>query len=106
MMVEGYVGTIEAETRGTDRIWFSLTEVADKGEWIKIGANRAWFWLSLASTERPLSLVFIPILMEAMRSGQMVEVSHQGASPDFEKHEPGDAFGVDGVRSLRVGMVF
>ena len=106
MFVEGYVGTIEAETRGTDRIWFSLTTVADKAEWIKIGANRAWFWLSLASAERPLSLVFIPILMESMRSGQMVSVSHQGASPDFNKNEDGDAFGVDGVRSLRVGIHF
>jgi hypothetical protein len=106
MFVEGYVGTLEAETRGTDRIWFGLTAVADKAEWIKIGAPRAWFWLSLESAERPQSLVFIPILMEAMRSGQQVSVSHQGASPDFHKSVPGDAFGVDGVRALRVGMVF
>jgi hypothetical protein len=44
--------------------------------------------------------------MEAMRSGQQVSVSHQGASQDFFKSVPGDAFGVDGVRALRVGMIF
>jgi len=106
MFVEGYVGTIEAETRGTDRMWFGLTAVADKAEWIKIGAPRAWFWLSLEPAERPLSLVYIPILLESMRSGQQVSVSHQGASKDFFRSVAGDAFGVDGVRALRVGMIF
>ena len=106
MFVEGYVGTLEAETRGTSRMWFGLTAAADQDNWIKIGAPRAWFWLSLESAERPMSLVFMPILMESMRSGQQVEVSHQGASTSFHKWDPGDAFGVDGVRALRVPMRF
>lgn len=106
VFVEGYVGTLEAETRGTPRMWFGLTAAADDDDWIKIGAPRAWFWLSLEPAERPMSLVFMPILLESMRSGEQVEVSHQGPSASFHKSVPGDAFGADGVRALRVPMRF
>lgn len=44
METVGYVGTVEVETSGTDRLWFGLTE--SKGhtaDWIKIGPVRAWF---------------------------------------------------------------
>lgn len=101
----GYVGTVEVETVGTARLWFGLTESKDKADWIKIGPVRAWFTMNLEAADRPFFLAKLPLLMEAMRSGLQVEVSHGGAA-SFHKSEPNDSFEVDGVRVLRSPMVF
>ena len=72
-MTIGYVGRVEAETVGTARLWFSLTESEDEGDWIKTGSVRAWFTMDLETADRPFFLTMLPLLMEAMRSGLQVE---------------------------------
>jgi hypothetical protein len=44
-------------------------------------------------------------LLEALRNGLQVEVSHAGAA-SFQKFENNDSFEVDGVRVLRTGLLF
>ena len=104
MTTIGYVGTVEVETRSVSRLWFSLTTAKDGADWIKIGAPRAWFTTNLEAADRPSFLAQLPLLMEALRSGLQVEVSHTDAS--FDKNEPNDAFEVDGIRILRTPMRF
>ena len=104
MTTIGYVGTVEVETRSVSRLWFSLTTAKDGADWIKIGAPRAWFTTNLEAADRPSFLAQLPLLMEAMRSGLQVEVSH--TDPSFDKNEPNDAFEVDGIRILRAPMRF
>ncbi|MBS1692895.1 MAG: hypothetical protein JST91_11800 [Actinobacteria bacterium] len=101
----GYVGTLEAESRGAARLWFGLTDDPGGSGWIKIGANRAWFTMSMASEDRPTHLAQLTLLLEAMRAGLHVAVSHGGAA-SFNKRAPGDSFEVDGVRVLRTGLHF
>ena len=101
----GFVGTIESETRRVSRIWFSLTENATGSKWVKIGRNRAWFTMSMETVDRPSEMAKLTILLEAMRSGLRVNVSHGGAA-SFRKRNPGDSFEVDGVRVLREGLRF
>ena len=105
MHTVGYVGTVEVETRGVSRIWFSLTEDPEKASWLKLGRVRAWFTMNLEAEDRPSYLAELTLLMEAMRSDLQVQVSHDGAA-DFQKREPGDSFEVDGVRILRAGISF
>jgi hypothetical protein len=105
MHTVGYVGTVEVETRGVSRIWFSLTEDPKGASWIKLGQVRAWFTTNLEAEDRPSFLAQLPLLMEAMRSGLQVQVSHGGAA-GFQKREPGDSFEVDGIRILRAGISF
>jgi hypothetical protein len=105
MNTVGFVGTIEVETRNVSRLWFSLTEDADKATWIKIGAVRAWFTMNLEAGDRPFYLAQLTILMEAMRARLQVNVSH-GGTADFQKQAPNDSFEVDGVRVLRSPMRF
>ena len=105
MFVEGYVGTIETETRGTDRIWFGLTTVADKAEWIR--SARPGVVLAEPGVGRTSTVSRLhpdPDGGDALGPAGVGEPP--GRIPDFHKSVPGDAFGVDGVRSLRVGMVF
>jgi hypothetical protein len=102
----GYVGTLEVETRGTARLWFSLTEEPDGAAWVKIGAVRAWFTMNLEAADRPFYMAQLPLLMEAMRSDLQVEVSHGGAELGFEKWDPKDSFAVNGVRVLRAPLRF
>ena len=101
----GYVGTIEVETDATPRLWFSLTASADDGDWVKIGAVRAWFTMDLSSSERPYYLAMLPLLMEAMRAGDQVKATHGGVAP-FEKQVPNDSFEATGVRILRAPISF
>jgi len=93
------------ETRNVSRLWFSLTEDREKADWIKIGAVRAWFTMNLEAGDRPFYLAQMTLLMEAMRTGLQVNVSHGGAA-DFEKQAPNDSFEVDGVRALRSPLRF
>ena len=105
MNTVGFVGTIEVETRNVSRLWFSLTEDADKATWIRIGAVRAWFTMSLEASDRPFYLAQLTLLMEAMRAKLQVNVSHGGAA-GFQKQAPSDSFEVNGVRVLRSPMRF
>ena len=101
----GYVGTFEVETRNVSRMWFSLTADPQGADWVKIGANRAWFTMNLQSPDRPFHMAQVPVLLEAMRSGLQIQVSHDGAA-DFFKRVSGDSFEVDGLRVLRLGLHF
>ncbi len=105
MHTVGFVGTIEVETRNVSRLWFSLTEDVDKADWIKIGPVRAWFTMNLEAGDRPFYLAQMTILIEAMRAGLHVNVSHGGAA-NFEKQASSDSFEVDGVSVLRSPMRF
>jgi hypothetical protein len=101
----GYVGTLEVETSNTSRLWLSLTQDADEGNWIKIGPVRAWFTMNLESSDRPYHYAQLALLLEAMRSGLQVKVVHGGAA-DFHHFADNDSFEVDGVRILRAPLRF
>ncbi len=102
----GYVGTVEVETRNVSRIWFSLTESPGSADWVRIGQHRAWFTMNLETDDRPYEIAKLTLLMESVRSSLAIRVSHGGAISDFHKRNPNDSFEVDGVRILRQGMVF
>ena len=85
-------------------MWFGLTQSKDTGDWIKIGPVRAWFFLNLEASDRPFYMAELPLIMEAMRAGLHVEVSHGGAITTFHKWDPNDSFAVDGVRLVRSPM--
>lgn len=101
----GYVGTLEVETRNVARIWFALTSAAGNSNWVKIGAHTAWFTMSLETSDRPSEMSKLSLLLEAMRSGLHVRVSHGGAA-SFKKYHPHDSFEVDGVEVLCAGLHF
>ena len=61
--------------------------------------------MNLESTDRPFHFAELTLIIEAMRAGLEVKVSHAGAA-DFEHSEPNDSFEVDGVRVLRAPMGF
>jgi len=105
MGTEGYVGTIQVETRDTSRIWFSLTADPSSSSWIQIGAVRAWFTMNLEDPDRPSYLAQLTLLMEAMRNGLQVQVQHEGPAP-FQFRDPGDSFETTGLRILRAGLHF
>ncbi|MBI3217092.1 MAG: hypothetical protein HYZ38_25025 [Mycobacterium sp.] len=101
----GYVGTIESETRDVARLWFSLRSKSKGGGWVKIGQNRAWFTMNMESSDRPSHMAQLTLLLEALRSGLQVSVSHGGAAP-FSKKAENDSFEVDGIRILRADLKF
>ena len=84
----GFVGTVEVETTSTARVWFGLTQSKDAGDWIKIGPVRAWFTLDLEASDRPFYLAELALLMEAMRGGDHVAVSHGGAITELPQVGP------------------
>ena len=101
----GYVGTLEVETRKVSRIWFALTANATGSNWVRIGQHRAWFTMSMETKDRPSEMSKLSLLIEAMRSGLHVRVSHGGAA-SFKKYHDHDSFEVDGVEVLRTGLHF
>jgi hypothetical protein len=101
----GYVGTVEVETDATPRLWLSLTASPSGGDWVKIGSVRAWFTMDLSSSQRPYYLAMLPLLLEAMRSGDQVQVKHGGVA-GFHKQDPNDSFEATGVRILRAPIKF
>jgi hypothetical protein len=103
---DGFVGTLEVETRGVSRIWFALTASSGGSDWVKIGAKRAWFTMNLESADRPSHMAELSLLLEAMRSRLAVRVRHDGAATSFQKEQPGDSFEATGVRVLRSGLSF
>lgn len=102
----GYVGTIEVETRGTSRIWFSLTERPNSDDWVNIGRHRAWFTMNLETADRPIHMAQLPLLLESLREGVSVKVYHGGAGTDFYYDHRGDSFPVERIRILRKPMNF
>jgi hypothetical protein len=102
---QGYVGTIEVETRGVARIWFGLTESKNEDNWIKIAGKRAWFTMNLEATDRPIHMAELSLLKDAMHDGLQLQVAHEGAA-SFHKREAGDSYEATGVRILRVPMKF
>ena len=101
----GYVGTIEVETRGTARIWFGLTEDKNDDNWVKIGGKRAWFTLNLEASDRPMYMAELSLIKDAMRDDLHIQVAHEGAA-SFHKRIPGDSYEATGVRILRDPMHF
>ena len=101
----GFVGTIEVETRNVSRIWFALTESKDSANWIKIAGKTAWFTLNLEAAERPTFMAELSLVKDAMRDGLHMRVSHEGTA-SRNHSEPLDAFEVNGVRVLRGPMKF
>ncbi|MED5811319.1 hypothetical protein VST63_03015 [Mycolicibacterium sp. 050232] len=99
----GYVGTIESETRETARLWFSLRSESVGGEWVKIGANRAWFTMDMETDQRPSHMAQLTLLLEAMRSGLQIRVSHGGLL-NFGISR--DSYEVNGIRILRSDLTF
>ena len=99
----GFVGTVEVETIGTARVWFGLTQSEDTADWIKIGPVRAWFTMNLEGSDRTYYLAQLPLLLESLRSGPQVKITHGGAAT-FHHWDPGDSFVVDSVRVVRAGM--
>ena len=102
---QGYVGTIEVETRGTARIWFGLTAGKSDDNWIKIAGKRAWFTMNLEAADRPMCLAGLSLVKDAMRDGLQLQVAHEGAA-SFHKREAGDSYEATGVRILRAPMKF
>ena len=102
---KGYVGTIEVETRGTARIWFSLTGKVNDDNWVKIAGKRAWFTLNLEEPDRPLYMAELSLIKDAMRDGLQIQVSHKGVA-HYHKWSTGDTYSVTGVRILRAPMHF
>ena len=102
---QGFVGTIEVETRNVSRIWFALTESKDSANWIKIAGKTAWFTLNLEAAERPTFMAELSLIKDAMRDGLHVRVSHEGTASRTHT-DSGDAFEVDGVRIFRAPMTF
>ena len=101
----GYIGTIEVETRGTARIWFSLTGKVNDDDWVKIGGKRAWFTLNLEASDRPMYMAELSLIKDAMRDGLQIQVTHEGAA-SFHKGTAGNSYEVTGVRILRAPMHF
>jgi hypothetical protein len=102
----GFVGTVQVETPGTDRVWFSLVKDDTGADWVKVGRHRAWFTMSLQSSERPAHMAQLTLLLEAMRSSLEVKVVHGGAVDISSGHDPSETFEVSSVRVLRHGLHF
>lgn len=66
----GYVGSIEVETRGHDRIWFSLTERDTGSQWVEKNGRRAGYGILNTSACRMAATTTIttgPTKAEATR---------------------------------------
>lgn len=98
---DGYVGEIVVETRGHDRIWFSLTERDTGGEPVKINGKKASFQMSVNPTDaRPVEMAKLLLLQEAMRERQQVRVRHNVK----KEVNMGNTWEALEVHSLRVGI--
>jgi hypothetical protein len=102
---DGFVGTLEVETRGVSRAWFALTALPAEGDWVKIGRSRAWFTIDLETARRQVELAKLTLVGEAMRSELPVRVAHGGVARFWKEHRD-DSFEVNGVRILRADLRF
>ncbi|HEU4687801.1 MAG TPA: hypothetical protein VFS23_05545 [Vicinamibacterales bacterium] len=102
----GYVGTIEAETRSVSRLWFGLISEPSGANWLKEANKRVWLSMNMESADRPSHMAQLTLLLEAMRSGLQVRVSHDGVAPNLSRDVDGDSYEVKGLRILRTGLRF
>ena len=102
---QGFVGTIEVETRGVARIWFGLTATKNDDDWVKVAGKRAWFTLNLEAADRAMYMAELSLVKDALRDGLQLQVAHEGAA-SFHKREAGDSYEATGVRILRAPMRF
>ncbi len=102
----GYVATIEAETRGTSRLWFGLVAEPQGANWVKEANKRVWLTMNMESADRPSHMAQLTLLLEAIRSGLQVKASHDGVATGFHREVAGDSYEVNGVRILRAGLRF
>lgn len=102
----GYVGTIEAETRGTSRLWFGLVAEAQGANWLKEANKRVWLTMNMESADRPSHMAQLTLLLEAIRSGLQVKASHDGVATNLCRDVEGDSYEVNGLRILRSGLRF
>ena len=108
MRTTGYVGSIEVETEGTDRIWFSLTEQDSGDNWVEIDGIRAWFQMKVErSSARPVEMAKLAMLFDAMKEGYQVAVYHpETPRGDINRMRSNDTYNADKVRTLRTGLHF
>lgn len=104
----GYVGAIEVETRGTDRVQFSLTRRDTGADWVERDSKRAWFQMSLeAGADRPAELAKLALLFEAMRERQQIAVDHpQRPNTSIQMEVDDDTWDAEKVRCLRPDIHF
>jgi hypothetical protein len=109
MRTVGYVGTIEVETEGHDRIWFSMTERDTGSDWVQLDGQRAWFqmWVNGAQADRPVEMAKLGLLVEAMRERQEVAVYHPDTPhAGISRQRANDTFDANKIRTLRLGISF
>ena len=108
MRTTGYVGSIEVETEGQDRIWFSLTEQDNGANWVEINNIRAWFQMRVEpSSARPVEMAKLAMLFDAMKEGYQVAVYHpDDPRPDINRMRSNDTFDAIKIRTLRTGIHF
>ncbi len=108
MRTTGYVGSIEVETEGTDRIWFSLTEKDSGANWVQINGIRAWFQMKVEpSNARPVQMAKLAMLFDAMKEGYQVAIYHpDDPRADISRMKNNDTFDAKKVRTLRTGIHF
>jgi hypothetical protein len=102
----GYVGSVEVETEGDDRVWFALTQQDNNADWLERNGVRAWFqmWMEPTSS-RAVHSAKLAMLFEAMREGYQVIVSHpEEARDDIWWASRGDTYDAIKVRTLRTGI--
>lgn len=104
----GYVGSIEVETEGTDRIWFSLTQQDSGANWVEVGGKRAWFQMKVEpSSAREVEIAKLAMIMDAMREGYELAVYHpEDPHEGISRMEPNDTYDAIKVRTLRTGLHF
>ena len=108
MRTTGYVGSIEVETEGTDRIWFSLTEQDSGANWVELNDIRAWFqmWVEPGGS-RPVHMAKLALLFDAMREGWQIAVYHpDDPRTDINRMQSNDTYNAEKVRCLRTGIHF
>jgi len=108
MRTIGYVGSIEVETEGTDRIWFSLTEEDSGANWVELNNIRAWFQMSVEpSNSREVNMAKLALLFDAMREGWQVAVYHpDDPRTNINRMRRNDTYNADKIRCLRTGIHF
>lgn len=108
MRTTGYVGSIEVETEGTDRIWFSLTLQDNGANWVNLNGKRAWFQMKVEeSNSRWVEMAKLAMIMDAMREGHQIAVYHpEDHHAGIYRMVSGDTYDALKIRSLRTGLHF
>jgi len=105
----GYVGSIEIETEGTDRIWFSLTQQDSGDNWVEVAdGKRTWFQMKVESgSAREVEMAKLAMILDAMREGYEIAVYHpDNPHVGISRMTAGDTYDAVKVRTLRTGLHF